>query len=124
VAEKPKGFASADVRRIGDAVRYVESVPRAGAPAGSRAFASAYTSACWVRITGAITARSGANCGSGSAVLCSVSTAGVLSDTGTTITVWNGLDQAIASGSGRYFQATWSNGKWWLAVPGSCTFLP
>ena len=105
-------------------VRFVESTFLAPAgPRPRRAARGGQVASCWARTTGTISARSGANCGSGTAVLCSVSASGVLSDTSTTITIWNGVDQAIASGSGKYFLAIWANGKWWLAVPGSCDFL-
>ena len=125
MAEKPKGFLSSDVKRIGEAVRYVESLPRAsGLGPSGRGPVSQTIAHLWVRITAtSIGPRSGANCTSGAALILNVSDAGVFSDSSTSITVWNGTDSTLAGGAGKYYEAHWAQGKWWVGVPGSCTFL-
>lgn len=125
MAERPKGFVSADVKRIGDAVRYVESIPRAsGVGAGRPLHVTQPIAHLWVRVTSTtIAARSGANCYSGNATVLNVSDTGVFSDGTDTITVWNGTDKVCAGGTGKYYEVHWAQGKWWIGVPGSCTFL-
>lgn len=76
--------------------------------------------AVWVKTTSSITARSSATYGSGSAKIQTDSGTAFV-DNGATITLKNGTDKTIASGS--YVLAVWALGKWWAAVPGSCSNL-
>jgi hypothetical protein len=123
VAEKPKGFGTNDVRRIGQVVRYVENLPRSSGAMPGQPFAAAYTSGRWVRLTASsVAARSGASCSSGAITFQNVSDGGVFSDTSETATGWNGTTKAMTGGSGRYYWAAWSNGKWWL-WPSACADL-
>ncbi len=123
MAERPKGFGTADIRRLGQAVRYVESLPRGSGARPGQPFAAAYTSARWVRLTAtSVAARSGSTCSSGAGVFVSVSDAGVFSDSSETGTFWNGTTKGLIGGSGRFYLAIWANGKWWLD-PTSCADL-
>jgi hypothetical protein len=77
----------------------------------------------WARLTAtSIGPRSGANCYSGAITFQDVSASGVLSDTSETGTGWNGTTKTMAGGSGRYYQAVWANGLWWL-WPSDCNDL-
>jgi hypothetical protein len=74
----------------------------------------------WTKTTSSVTARSSATYGTGSAKIQSDSGTAFVDD-GATITVKNGTDKVIASGS--FLMVTWALGHWWATVPGSCSNL-
>ena len=107
-------------RRVVAATRRVEDSFRNRPPTRGLGFRGYMLPSAWFKTTSSVSARSSATYGSGSAKMQGDSGTAFL-DNGITVTLYNGTDKVIASGA--YVLAVFAMGKWWAAVPGSCSNL-